>query len=580
MNKKWIAIILAIVIFVVGGGVGLVLLLRSNGENLDGTPVTLLTTGWVNSGINAGDPYRKWINDNYGLNVNLVATADFAGDATLMFAGNNKPDIVVFPDMATFRAQDPNTLITDWTPYLDLMPNMKKVVEKKDADNPDGDSIAKQMLTDEEGHLKAVWTLPDPPTWSLKIREDWANEYRETTTGGANYPAGNAASKDPVTGDPVPWQPYTPDDLLNFARWIKATKPNCYGFTSAGSNQDFGTLGTWLPLMWGPVSIMPWGIYINDNNEVDYGVLNGNHKKMLDYLRTVVSEGLIDPAWYEQSWSQKTKTQQGLIGIEWYPGAISEETEAYNKEEGVSTLDWWKTYNVPKDPDSPMGGVMPLEGYMGKIITVSRQASLDQEKMEKICKLINDVTYFYDETAEGTAKYQRPVAYDALRWGIGIEPGLQFQTIEGSDYVYINTKSPDENSGEVTGTAGSKYYRESVNGTGAWDWGAWFSTTGDGVIQGSSDTVSDITMKVVEHNLVTAAMPTRAQIGAALNLNSSAINTITTETDKFEHDYVTGQTSDYDSFLNRWKTTFKGEQLMKDAEAQFIELGLLTNKES
>ena len=132
----------------------------------------------------------------------------------------------------------------------------------------------------------------------------------------------------------------------------------------------------------------------------------------------------------------------------------------------------------------------------------------------------------------------------------------------------------------MTGTAGSKYYRESVNGTGAWDWGAWFSTTGDGVIQGSSDTVSDITMKVVEHNLVTAAMPTRAQIGAALNLNSSAINTITTETDKFEHDYVTGQTSDYDSFLNRWKTTFKGEQLMKDAEAQFIELGLLTNKES
>lgn len=583
MNKKWIAIILAIVIVVVGGIGGVVLLTgKSSGDALDGTPVTLLTTGWVNSGINEGDPYRKWINDNYGLNVNLVATADFANDATVLFAGNSKPDIVVFPDMTTFRAQDSRNLISDWTPYLDMMPNMKKVIEQKDADNPNGDSIAKKMLTDEDGKLKALWTLPDSPTWSLKIREDWAEEYRATTTAGANYPAGNVASTDPETGEQVPWQPYTPDDLLNFARWIKATKPNCYGFTSAGSNQDFGTLGTWLPLMWGPVNIMPWGVYINDENEVDFGILNGNHKKMLDYLQTICDEELIDPKWYEQKWADKTKTQQGLIGIEWYPGAISEETESYNKDKDGSTINWWKTYDVPKDPDSPMGGYMPIEGYIGKIITVSKQASLDAEKMEKICKLINDVTYYYDETAEGRDKYQRPVAYDALRWGIGVEDGLKFQEIEGTDYLYINTKSPDENSGDVTGTAGAKYYRESVGGTGAWDWGAWFSSTSDGVVQGSSDTVSDVTIKVVEHNLKTATMKTRAQIGAALNLNASAVKNITDKMQSFEYKYVKRQLNssdferEYTSFVDKWRNEYKGDTLMLNAKEQFEELGLLT----
>lgn len=585
MNKKWIAIILAIVIVVVGGIGGVVLLTgKSSGDALDGTPVTLLTTGWVNSGINEGDPYRKWINDNYGLNVNLVATADFANDATVLFAGNSKPDIVVFPDMTTFRAQDSRNLISDWTPYLDMMPNMKKVIEQKDADNPNGDSIAKKMLTDEDGKLKALWTLPDSPTWSLKIREDWAEEYRATTTPGAGeyYPAGNVASTDPETKKLVPWQPYTPNDLLNFARWIKATKPNCYGFTSAGSNQDFGTLGTWLPLMWGPVNIMPWGVYINDANEVDFGVLNDNHKKMLDYLQTICDEELIDPKWYEQKWADKTKTQQGLIGIEWYPGAISEETESYNKDKDGSTINWWKTYDVPKDPDSPMGGYMPIEGYIGKIITVSKQASLDAEKMEKICKLINDVTYYYDETAEGRDKYQRPVAYDALRWGIGVEDGLKFQEIEGTDYLYINTKSPDENSGDVTGTAGAKYYRESVGGTGAWDWGAWFSSTSDGVVQGSSDTVSDVTIKVVEHNLKTATMKTRAQIGAALNLNASAVKNITDKMQSFEYKYVKRQLNssdferEYTNFVDKWRNEYKGDALMLSAKQQFEELGLLT----
>ena len=91
---------------------------------------------------------------------------------------------------------------------------------------------------------------------------------------------------------------------------------------------------------------------------------------MLDYIKTIVSEGLIDPQWYDQTWDQKTKTKQGKIGIEWYPGAITEETEMYQKDklaEGESTINWWKTYNLPTD-GGKYSGYMPIDSYFGKII--------------------------------------------------------------------------------------------------------------------------------------------------------------------------------------------------------------------
>lgn len=516
-----------------------------------GTPVSLLTTGWVNSPPAGEDPYRKWVDDNYGLNVNLITTNDFLGQATIKFAGNDKPDIVAFPDLNSFRTiKEQGVLIDDWTPYLDKMPNVAKVINKKDADRPNDKSIAQKMFSDGD-KLSTLWTLPNPPTWSMKIREDWANEFRATPDG-------------------VNWNPLTEQDLLSFARWIKATKPGCYAFTSAGSRKDFGTLGTWLPLMWGPVDILPYGIYINDQEQPDFGVLDGNHKKMLDYLKTIIDEGLIDPQWYDQTWNDKTKTKEGKIGIEWYPGAISQESEDFKKKDEPTTVDWWKTYNVPKATTDTvgMGGLMPIEGYVGQIITVSKKATLDKDKMDKICKLLNDVAFYYDETAEGTAKYVRGKAYDALRWGVGVEEGIAYSNIEGTSYNYLNTGDSDT----------KKYYRNTQNGSGAWDWGAWFSTTGDGVIQGTTATITPITQKVIEHNLATAAMPTRVQLGASLNLDSAKIKDMTARTLNYEYKYVKGQNTgfaDYDAFKAKWRGDFGGDKIMLDATKQLIELGLI-----
>ncbi len=522
--------------------------------------ITILMTGFVNLGTDESDPYRKWIKENYNLDITLNATNDFSGQAIISFASNNKPDIVVFDTLDQFNMiAEQNVLIEDWTPYISQMPNVQKLVERSDADNPNGVSISKKMMTTEDGKLKAIWTIPDAPTWSLKIREDWANEYRASTVAGSNYPAGNIATNG------GPWQPKTQEDLLHFARWIKASKPNAYAFTSAGGGNSLGTLGNWLPLMWGPVAELPYGAYINENSEVVFPVTDGTHKFMLEYLKTLCDEKLIDPNWYVQNWSQKTKTQQGLIGIEWYPGAITTETESYNEAGDGSTVNWWKTYDLPVAVGyEGKGGYMPVEGYVGKVITVSKKAALDAGKMSAIIKFLNDAIVYYDEDTDG---YIRPIAYEALRWGVGVEEGLEFIDIEGTDYVYINTKS----------TGSKPYYRETTAGAGAWDWGAWISTTYDGVIQGNTSGITDITRKVIEHNEITAAMKQKTQIGSMLiEVDSTKIAEIRAKQINYEYNFVTGENvKSYNDFYYDWYNLWGGKQLLSDFEKIFKEYGLI-----
>lgn len=518
--------------------------------------VTILCSAAVGTPTTENDPYKKYIEDNYGLDVTLVAASDFSTTSQLKFSNtDDMPDIVAFENIDSFRTiYNQGVLLNDWTPYLDKMPNFSSIVNTPDADRPGEPSIARLMLTEDDG-LTALWTLPDPPSWSLKIREDWANEFRATEDG-AN------------------WQPNTPDDLLNFARWIKVNKPGCYGFSTAGEQTDFGVLGTWIPLMYGAVCQLPWGIYFDENNNVDFGITDGTEKLMLDFIKKVVKEGLIEPNWYYQNASQKTSTA-GKIGIEWYTGEISETTQGYfnrqaqaNNSTPVDTSDWWKTYPVPKDPSRPYGGFQPSDGFLGTIITVSVKAANDEAKMEKIIAFLDDLAMTKTVNDNGETVYNRSKGYDALRWGIGIEDSLSFQTIENTSRVYL-----------YTGDEGveNRAYRSQY--PGAWDWGMFFRSKDDGVVQGTSNqTVTKIVNKVIEHDATTANYTRRMQYGGVLKLDSSIISTLTKKMQAFEYEYVNANWSEqesqtkYEAFVADWKRS-GGEALLAEAAKQFRNYG-------
>ena len=283
--------------------------------------ITLLLSGWTNTPTSADDPYRKWIADNYGLDVSLNATTDFANSVMIGFSSKIKPNIVAFPSFTSFRQiRDQGVLLDDWTPYLEKMPNFKKILES------DSQKFTKQVMTDANGKLNAVWTPATPPTWSLKIREDWANEYRALTD---NYDKnGNVATDSASVYIPAgatvtdggKWMPDSPDDLLYFARYIKVFKnkglasADYYGFTTAGGKNSLGTLETWMPLMWGRVPVVPYGYYVADG-KVSFSTTDGSFEPYLNYLRNICDEELIDPSWFSQQFSDDKRTTYGKIGI-------------------------------------------------------------------------------------------------------------------------------------------------------------------------------------------------------------------------------------------------------------------------
>ncbi|MBP5307686.1 MAG: hypothetical protein J6Z34_00950, partial [Clostridia bacterium] len=145
----------------------------SGKENGTVYSVSLLLNGWTNTPTSSDDPYRAWIKQNYGLDISLNATTDFTNSVMIEFSSKKKPDIISFPDFTSFQAlRNQGVLLEDWTPYLEKMPNFKKLL------SGESQAFTKQVLTNEKGKLNALWTPSTPPTWSLKIREDWADEYR------------------------------------------------------------------------------------------------------------------------------------------------------------------------------------------------------------------------------------------------------------------------------------------------------------------------------------------------------------------------------------------------------------------
>lgn len=567
----------------------LVLSMCGCGKVIGGTEtsdkITILTTAMVGTATTADDPYKKYVKDHYGLDATLLAETDFSTKAQLLFSNyDDMPDVVSFTDIDSFRTiYNQGVLLSDWTPYLDGMPNFSSIVNKPDADRPGKASVARIMMTGPQGNLCGLWTLPDPPSWSLKIREDWADEYRATTEGRTEngvllYPAGSAATNG------GPWQPYAPDDLLHFARWIRYGKnanpddPDCFGFSTAGENRNFGVLGTWIPLMYGAVPQLPWGIAFDDNGNVTFGITDGVHKKMLDFIQIIIKDRLMDPNWYYHTAADK-QSFAGKTGIEWYPGEITEDTQAYFMRNNIKdpktgeitdTTDWWRTYPVPKDPDSPLGGFQPSDGFFGQIITVSAKAANDKMKMEKICRFIDDLAMTKSVNEKGEAVYNRSEGYNALRWGVGIEDHLNFQSIEGTNQVYLYTGDEGKNRG----------YRSQY--PGAWDWGAFFRSKDDGVIQGtSSKTVNRTIGRVVEQDALTASFVRRLQYGGILQLEPNLVTSLTSRMQAFEYRYVTDKNSTqksreaaYEKFKGEWLAA-GGTEAFKDAERQFRRIGFI-----
>ncbi len=480
--------------------------------------IELMEPGWVNTPTDENDPYLNWLNDEFGVDFKLTNTSQFDSQVMVRFASDDPPDIIFFGnDKVQFnKIYNQGVLLEDWTPYLSKVPT---IIENY--------SEAAKLLFLKDGKLTGL-AKPEPMnTWSYRIRKDWMTSLNLKL-------------------------PKTDKELLDVARALTNNDPDkdgendTFAFTSAGGGKGLGEIENLLS-MYGPNTF-----YLDANGTVQHPVIDGNLEKFYDFMRTVVDEKLIDPDWYTQGWEERKAALFGqeAYGIVYWPGVIVTESELFTGNDG-KTLDWWETLPNPKG--TPNGGkLMPSKTYSG-IISISKNAAENPQKLEKILEIIEAVAWPND-------------GFFKLRWGIGID---NYKLIDlGDGWSYTHIYNPDDPSAHYRGP------HEGGN-LGAFDWGTWIEPgANDKVIAGNTPKPGEVEKIVVELNNQTLSMARYSSEGQLLDLDASLMLDVEQIKKEFEIKYILGEDLSYEEFKQNWLSA-GGQKLLDQAKEQFKALGIM-----
>ena len=473
--------------------------------------ITVFLNPWVSAPLPDDDVYKTWLDETYGANFELILASDYSTELLTRFSSGDEPDIIIDGSMSNINTlYDEGVLIEDWNVYADQLPNTLANMSEE----------AKLYCSTEDGKLKSVPTAAGDQMWTFQIRKDWLENL------GLEMPT-------------------TMEELLNVARAFTHDDPdgdgvaNTYGFSSAGGGTSLG----------GDLDALLMGFgghktfYLTDDGEVSHPLLDGNYQKYLDFLTTVVNEGLIDPDWYTQAWNdRKPKTYNGEYGIVWYPvEALHTETEQGRGSDGA-VLDWYDLLILES-------GVVQGPGLLGNSVrTVSAACAEDEAKMAVICRL-------FEDTALGQDNYY------VLRYGVGID---NFEALHlDNGFVYINANDT---------TLPHQHNSETSNST--WNWGILCCSYADNYIGGETKEPSALAEKVIELSARWYEIPQMSGEYKLLDPDATLASDSANMMNEFALSYIMGTDKDYDGFVQRWLSAV-GNDLVEDARTTWQHYGLI-----
>lgn len=461
------------------------------------------------------DPYYNYLLDEFNADVTLTVSADFQTELLTRFVSGDAPDMIAFPsESSLMQLYGQGVLMDDWSPYLESMPTV---------DEGMGD-IAKTYYT-WDGKLVCLTIKANGQKWGWEIRKDWLE---------------NLGLEMPTTAD----------ELLEVARAFTFNDPDgngendTYAFSSTGSNLNIGEMSN-LMAMYGPTS---W--YIDEETKtVSHPYLNGSHKQFLDFMRTVVNEGLIDPDWYTQKWDdRKPDLFAGSFGIMWYPPmALLNEISIAKPDAGVEN--WWAMMEMPQGSEIGGKNITPYSP-IGTARSCSAEAANDPEKFKTICELF-----------EGLA-WPNPGAH-AMMYGRDIDD-YTFQELEDG-YLYYDRNNADGKS--LKGVREDQF--ESL-----WDWAQMCLYEDPFVIQGSTPEPDAVTYAFLDMEKSTQSFEYYPDDHYLLVFDSQMLVDCEAVKNEFEIKYILGQTDDYDGFVQQWLAT-GGQAMLDAATEQFKAMGKL-----
>jgi putative aldouronate transport system substrate-binding protein len=478
--------------------------------------IEVFVSPWVNSPMEDPDPYRDWLNEQTGAKWSMsYALEDFMSELTTRAVAGDMPDLIVNPDRnVLYTLHQQGITIDDWNVYKSQLPQTFANMTE----------VGTQILST-NGKLYAVPTKNGPQQSAFFIRQDWLDKL------GLKMPA-------------------TPDELFEVCRAFTFNDPDgngkndTYGFSVAGGMGigEFSNLG----LMYGPTN---W--YVGADGKVAHPVTDGNLKKQLDYIKRIVDAGIVNPDWYELGWDdRKPNLFNGLYGLAHYPPR-NLHMEIEDARHDGAVLNWWSYMPMPKG--SAAGGKLnPGNPYGWSVKTVSADAGKDSAKMAAICKVLELIAF----PNRGRVILQHGVDIDHV----------ELIDVPGTSYNYIDTYAAYQR-GYLRGhESGQRPY--------VFNWGILANTEANNTLEGQTPQPGPLAMKyAAQEGQITNAdfYDMNYQL---LNLNREVSASAQTVYDEFIIQYILGQTTDYNGFVQRWLAA-GGQALIDEATQQFKSYGVI-----
>lgn len=482
--------------------------------------------------IQAGDEdvIADYIGETFGGKWKLTVASEGETELTTRMASNDAPDLILFDSAAQVNMYyDQGVLLDDWTPYTEQMPSWMESM---------GD-LQRSYYTDTDGNLRAVASAPGAQLWHFLIRQDWLDNLNLE-------------------------MPTTPEELLDVMRAFTFDDPDgngvddTYGFTAAGG----GAVGElkWLLMLFDNTDV-----YIKDG-EVTNAIVEGTFKTYLDYAKTIVSEGLINPDWYTIGWGDRgAALWGGSYGICWYPpAALIEESISLVNAQGADAdaiADRWAVM------DMCGGKSRPLSVQGDSILSVSYECGEDPAKMEIICKFL-----------EGCSTFNENFANIRKACFLYPEEGYNYDIQDGNFTVW--SLSEEERAAADPEVVEQLEATEAfLGGDGAYwvNWGMLINHyPGNQFVRYSKESSHASEQILALSTEVTNNTNVWNDEFYLYNPDSSLKSTLNDKRSEYEIKYIMGEVEEdsYDDFVAEWIAA-GGQQYLDDAKTQFTAYGLM-----
>lgn len=476
---------------------------------------------WGNVGMPDEDPIRDYIEEIAGGEWSLTTPTDGETELATRFASDSAPDLICFNDATQMQMfYDQGVLIDDWSPYADKLTNFL-------------DSMGEQQIayyTTEDGKLKALGELPGEQAFAFSVRQDWLDALNLDV-------------------------PKTVEELLDVMRAFTYDDPDgngvddTYGFCVAGdgTTKQLAVLQT----LFGNPSY-----YITDDGDVSHPILDGSYKEYLDYAKTIVNEGLINPDWYTLSWGDsQSGIYNGQYGVVYYPPeALLAEIQRYLVSVDSSDTTMLECWTVLDFCSESGGKGFSDAALSGVVLTVSAEAAKDEAKMEVICT-------FLEKTAGLSEEY-----YNIRHWD-KFSDYVQITELGEGLYYFGDQRSTAIEEGDDFFTLYNDYPQLS-------NWGKIINCAAGHFIQGTAIEPDEFTEYLGDLVTQVQSYDKWSNLYKYCSFDSTTEMNAEDCLEQFAVSYLLGETDDYDGFAEEWLAA-GGQEMLESATETFTAMGYL-----